>query len=76
MYETSPGNYESRIRTAVQSFGDNTIADGFRHHIPTGAMNAGIKNRRYNEYQMFTSGDYKCDPMPSHLIPWSAGELP
>jgi GH24 family phage-related lysozyme (muramidase) len=52
------------------------IADSFRYHIPLGIMNAGIKERRYNEYQMFTSSDYKRDPTPSNLIPWRAGTLP
>jgi GH24 family phage-related lysozyme (muramidase) len=85
------GFYESKIREAVQSYGDNIssdslintnafkikIADSFRYHIPPGStVTGGIRNRRYNEYKMFVFGDYNRQPTPGHLIPWRQGTLP
>jgi GH24 family phage-related lysozyme (muramidase) len=81
---------DSEIAKSVRSFGDSVsspattntdvfkvkMADAFRYHIPIGVMNRGIKERRYNEYQMFTSGDYKRDPTPNRLNPWRAGTIP
>ena len=51
------------------------ISDLFREYCPPAdsPISKGIKNRRYNEAQMFLYGDYEVDDTPSYLIPWHAG---
>ena len=82
--------FESAVRRVVESYGQNIsnaetigkdsfkikISDAFRFHVPAGksSIKDGIKNRRFNEIQMFLYGDYKKDATPSKIYPvWSKG---
>ena len=84
------GFKNSKVKVAVEKYGDKiansetmqtddykiNIADVFRHHIPprTSPINKGIKNRRYNEVQMFLYGDYQRDDTPPGIASgWKAG---
>ena len=84
------GFTNSKVKVAVEKYGDKiansetmqtddykiNIADVFRHHIPprTSPINKGIKNRRYNEVQMFLYGDYQRDDTPPGIASgWKAG---
>ncbi|MGI5107909.1 glycoside hydrolase family protein [Treponema socranskii] len=80
----------SQVKDTVEKYGDKVansettqtdtykidIADAFRYHVPTrnSPIHGGIKNRRYNEIQMFLYGDYKHDDTPSSISPsWKKG---
>ena len=84
------GFKNSKVKVAVEKYGDKiansetmqtddykiNIADVFRHHIPprTSPINKGIKNRRYNEVQMFLYGDYQRDDTPPGIASgWQEG---
>ena len=84
------GFTDSKVKDIVKKYGDKiansetmqtddykiNIADAFRHHIPprTSPINKGIKNRRYNEVQMFLYGDYQRDDTPPGIASgWKAG---
>jgi len=84
------GFKDSKVKDIVEKYGDKiansetmqtddykiNIADVFRHHIPpkTSPINKGIKNRRYNEIQMFLYGDYQRDDTPPGIASgWKAG---
>ena len=84
------GFKDSKVKVAVEKYGDKiansetmqtddykiNIADVFRYHIPprTSPINKGIKNRRYNEVQMFLYGDYQRDDTPPGIaLGWKAG---
>ena len=80
----------SNVKDIVEKYGDKiansetmqtgdykiNIADAFRFHIPpkSSPINRGVKNRRYNEVQMFLYGDYQRDATPSGIASsWKAG---
>ena len=80
----------SQVKSIVKDYGDKisnsetmktdqykiNIADAFRYHVPprNNPIHGGIKNRRYNEIQMFLYGDYQRDATPSSIYPsWKKG---
>jgi GH24 family phage-related lysozyme (muramidase) len=82
------GFSKSKIKKVVESFGDKIssphltltddfkqkIADAFVYHTPaSGPTKKGLTERRFNEYEMFTTGDYRRDPGPNK---WVKGKLP
>jgi len=83
---------QSELRKTVESYGDNIsspllinsddfkkeIANGFRDLIPLdNNISKGIKERRFNEYQIFIFGEYNRDPTPSNLEPlWNIDTIP